>query len=112
MHAIGCETELRVMVRNELHELPATLFNMVEIGFVERTDPLARLRLVGHPPRPIEAIHEVVHIAKVDHGWATKSLVQRHDMRRDIADRVCLAEAQQTGRKIVHVPEDIIGKLV
>ena len=66
MHAIGGETELRVMVRNALHELTATLFNMVEIGFVERTDPLARLRLVGHPPRPIEAIHEVVDIAKVD----------------------------------------------
>src|SRR5215510_16482707 len=51
MHAIGGDTELPVMVRNALHELPATLFNMVEIGLVERTDPLARLRLVGHPPR-------------------------------------------------------------
>src|SRR5215813_3623982 len=60
MHAIGGDTELRVMVRNALPALPTTLFNMVEKWFIERTDPLARLRLVGHPPRPIEAIHAVV----------------------------------------------------
>src|SRR5215831_6292344 len=54
MHTIGGDTELRVMVRNALHELPATFFHMVEIGLVERTDPLTRLRLAGHPPRPIE----------------------------------------------------------
>src|SRR5262245_18367257 len=68
MNAIGSDTELRLMVRNELHELPVTLFHMVEIGLVERTDLLARLRRVGHPPRPIEATHEVVYIVKVDHG--------------------------------------------